>query len=219
MSETVLKKDKASKKGIDVTDAKVTDPSSRAIIVGSGQLMENPTLTEDNEDSEVSEKQKTLPQHEIRIEPISNEEDIKPEVKDELPKEEKIPTEVEKPNEVAVNDDQNTRPAEEKQSSSAPPSQSEASDETSEEVPDKQQQAQADAAILERLEKVGQMITSEKYFLPINMVERRRDKKIVTIGIVIALILILAWVDVALDAGLIHNFLHLPHTHFFALKS
>lgn len=44
---------------------------------------------------------------------------------------------------------------------------------------------------------------SKKYFLPIDTVQNRRTKRFVITGIVISILLVIAWVDIALDAGLI----------------
>lgn len=70
-------------------------------------------------------------------------------------------------------------------------------------------QAEHDAAI----EKLA---AGKQYFLPINMVEKRRTKQFVALGVVLAVVLALVWVDVALDAGLIHLAGIKPVTHFFS---
>ena len=66
--------------------------------------------------------------------------------------------------------------------------------------------------------EIDQLVSEEKYFLPLNRVEKRRQHFVV-IGAVIAIILAVAWLDIALDAGLISNTFHLPHTNFFSLQS
>ncbi len=48
------------------------------------------------------------------------------------------------------------------------------------------------------------LVDSKKYFLPINTVQKRRTKRFVAIGFGITILLVFIWVDVALDAGLIH---------------
>lgn len=52
-------------------------------------------------------------------------------------------------------------------------------------------------------EELQKLAESKKYFLPINTVEKRRCKQVVIAGVVLSLILIVAWLDIALDAGLI----------------
>jgi hypothetical protein len=71
------------------------------------------------------------------------------------------------------------------------------------------QQAAAEA-------KRQQIIDSKKYFLPINTVEHRRSRRFVMLGIVVAVLLLLAWADIALDAGIIHLDGIKPLTHFFS---
>ena len=63
---------------------------------------------------------------------------------------------------------------------------------------------------------IQKIIDSKKYFLPINAVEQRKSKRFVALGVFLALVLALAWVDIALDAGLIHIDGIKPATHFFS---
>jgi hypothetical protein len=77
---------------------------------------------------------------------------------------------------------------------------------------DKQQ-----AAELAKHEAATQkLIESEQYFLPINSVEKRKARRFVVLGIVLALLLAIAWADIALDAGLIHIHGVKAFTHFFS---
>ena len=63
---------------------------------------------------------------------------------------------------------------------------------------------------------IQKLIDSKKYELPINSVEQRRSKRVVVFGVALSLILIVAWADIALDAGLIHISGIKPVTHFFS---
>lgn len=72
-----------------------------------------------------------------------------------------------------------------------------------------------EAARLERETKIQQTIDSKKYFLPIKTVEQRRSARFVALGIVLAIVLGLAWLDIALDAGLIRIHGLKPLTHLF----
>jgi type IV secretory pathway VirB10-like protein len=63
---------------------------------------------------------------------------------------------------------------------------------------------------------VDKLADSKQYYLPINTVEKRRSKRFVAIGILLSLLLILAWTDIALDAGLIKISGIKPLTHFFS---
>lgn len=71
------------------------------------------------------------------------------------------------------------------------------------------QQAQHDAA-------VEQLVNSRKYELPINAVEKRKTMHFVVLGIFLSVLLVLIWVDIALDAGLIKINGVSPVTHFFS---
>jgi hypothetical protein len=90
---------------------------------------------------------------------------------------------------------------------------SEAADKSKKSGPDEEaeaaKQAEADA-------KIRKLVDSKKYFLPINAVEQRRSARIAAVGAVLAIILAVAWVDVALDAGLIHLGNIKPVTHLFS---
>lgn len=77
------------------------------------------------------------------------------------------------------------------------------------ELDDAAQQAEHD-------ESIQKLIVSKKYVLPINSVEKRRSRRFVMLGIVLSLVLLVAWADVALDAGLIHVGGIKPVTHFFS---
>jgi hypothetical protein len=63
---------------------------------------------------------------------------------------------------------------------------------------------------------IDKLAVGKQYYLPINAVEKRRSKRFVAIGIILSLLLILAWADIALDAGLIHLSGIKPLTHFFS---
>lgn len=79
----------------------------------------------------------------------------------------------------------------------------------------KQEEAEATKQA-EHQEAIDKLAAGKQYFLPINTVEKRRSKRFVAIGILLSLLLILAWADVALDAGLIHLSGIKPLTHFFS---
>ena len=64
--------------------------------------------------------------------------------------------------------------------------------------------------------EIQKLIESKKYFVPINSVENRKTKRFIAVGLFIILILAVAWVDVSLDAGLIHIHGIKPFTHFFS---
>jgi hypothetical protein len=63
---------------------------------------------------------------------------------------------------------------------------------------------------------IQELIDSRKYELPINAVEKRKTKHFVVLGVVLAVFLALVWVDIALDADLIHISGIKPVTHLFS---
>ena len=63
---------------------------------------------------------------------------------------------------------------------------------------------------------IDKLTDNKKYYLPINAVEKRRSRRFVILGIILSLLLILAWADIALDSGLIHINGIKPLTHFFS---
>ena len=63
---------------------------------------------------------------------------------------------------------------------------------------------------------VEKLIDSKQYYLPVNSVEKRRTKRVILIGIILSIVLALAWVDIALDAGLITIDGVQPITHLFS---
>jgi len=80
--------------------------------------------------------------------------------------------------------------------------------------------AEIDAAELEEQTKhdeaIEKLVESKEYMLPINAVEKRRTQRFIILGIVLSVLLIVAWVDIALDAGLIELGSIKPVTHFFS---
>jgi anti-sigma28 factor (negative regulator of flagellin synthesis) len=76
-------------------------------------------------------------------------------------------------------------------------------------------ESKAEAARAARTEELEQLIASGKYFVPIDAVGRRRSRLYALLLTVCALLLAVALLDVALDAGLIKLPISLPHTHFF----
>lgn len=74
----------------------------------------------------------------------------------------------------------------------------------------------AEAAESQHEADIQKLIDSKKYSLPINSVEKRRTKHTLVFGIVLSILLLLAWVNIALDAGLIEIDGVKPLTHFFS---
>jgi hypothetical protein len=78
-------------------------------------------------------------------------------------------------------------------------------------------QAEAEAAAQARHEaEIQQLVDSRQYELPIRTAEQRKSKRFVLLGAALAVILIVIWLDIALDAGIIKlGGLRAP-THFFS---
>ena len=84
---------------------------------------------------------------------------------------------------------------------------------------DNQNPQQSDAEAAEQARhaaEVQKLIDSKTYELPINAVEKRKTERFLILGILLAIFLALAWVDIALDAGIIHLSGIQPVTHFFS---
>ncbi len=78
-------------------------------------------------------------------------------------------------------------------------------------------QLQADAeAETKRQAQIDQLADSKQYYLPIDTIENKRSRRVVALGILLSLVLIIAWADIALDAGLIQLGNIKPVTHFFS---
>lgn len=77
---------------------------------------------------------------------------------------------------------------------------------------------EAERARREHREHVQKLVDSQRYFLPIQTVKQRASRRALLIGIPLIIILAIAWYDVALDAGLLANSYHVPHTSFFTVK-
>lgn len=88
----------------------------------------------------------------------------------------------------------------------------------SDKINEANEQRKAELKVRQYQEQIDALVSSKKFYLPINSQEKRNNL-VVLIGLVICILLAIAWVDVALDSGLISNSYHLPHTHFFSLKS
>ncbi len=99
-----------------------------------------------------------------------------------------------------------------------------------ENAPDEESEAPADndAAVIGRgkppaqeetdaktLEEHDRLVDEKTYFLPINAAEHRRSKIVGITGVIVILLLALAWVNIALDAGLIEIPGVHSVTHFF----
>lgn len=76
-------------------------------------------------------------------------------------------------------------------------------DSTKTEDPKALEEAKEDKELKKRKAEVAKLSESHKYYLPITTVENRNNRRAVVIGVIVSILLILAWINIALDAGLI----------------
>lgn len=87
-------------------------------------------------------------------------------------------------------------------------------------IPDAQKIEETEAAKkAQHEEEIEKLTESKEYYLPINTVEKRKSRRFVSLGVLLSLLLIIAWGDVALDSGLVGASYGIPHTHFFSSHS
>jgi hypothetical protein len=239
VADTVKKKE--TQKVNDVSKPSAT-ATSRPIIVTHSPVMRDSTLVNDGPKGDPElEPDKSAPlmaTHELTIEPSAEAEQaikteqqasVEPEVStktDAVP----IKVSVQKATPKTEVEESEAKPETEqpKTEESEPAPTNEEPKETTEEPAEKSQVDQD--AELQKQElaaqeakaihdaQIDQLVDEEKYFLPLNRIEKRRQHFVI-IGAIIAIILAVAWLDVVLDAGLVSNTYHLPHTTFFSLKS
>lgn len=80
---------------------------------------------------------------------------------------------------------------------------SEKEDSAKTEDPKALEEAKEDKELKKRKAEVAKLSESHKYYLPITTVENRNNRRAVVIGVIVSILLILAWINIALDAGLI----------------
>lgn len=82
---------------------------------------------------------------------------------------------------------------------------------------DAERKLQAEASMQAKHDEAIQKLVDEgQYVLPINTVEKRKAKNFVVLGVVLAIALVLAWLDIALDAHILNLGGVHPVTHLFS---
>ncbi len=202
-------------------------PNSKSVIITNRPILKDPMVVDEASKEKVDPAPKKTVTREKLIDPVTeplshdgpakapsiaqlaeaaaekdktNKAAAKPETKDEKP------TEDEKPEPEAA---EKTEADEEDDDSGSTDRPDEAK------VNDKELEARA-AAEAKREDAIEKLVDSKQYFLPINSVEKRRSQRFVALGILLSILLILAWADIALDAGLIQISGIKPVTHFFS---
>ena len=195
-----------SKKMIDVKKDAPAEATSKPVIVTNRPIMADPMVKQASgaPELEAAEKPKEVrapSASKIVIQPIIHNDDPEPveTPKPEL-KEESTPVEPETP--------EPEQPAEggEPEDTQLP---ADATDKPTEED---------DPAEIERRPQLHVLVESQKYFLPITTAEQRKSRRTVVLGTILAIVLLLAWADIAVDAGLVNLPVNLPHTNFFSVK-
>lgn len=200
-----------SKKMIDVKKEAPAEATSKPVIVTNRPIMADPMVkpasgAPELEAVEKPKEARAPSASKIVIQPIAHNEDSEPEnpVESETPepKAEPAPHESEKPTEL-----EQPAEAEDPEDTQLP---AEATDKTDVE--------EDDPVEIERRAKLDALVESQKYFLPITTAEERKSRRTVVLGAILAIVLLLAWTNIAVDAGLISLPIDVPHTNFFSVK-
>ena len=213
----------------DIKKSPPADPTSRPVIIKPRPVLTDPTLVSDEPKDHDNEQSLAAAPRVLKIEPISDEAELKAEADtaksdaeqpQTTPETDKPPADSEneklQPNEPET---PNIEPSAESGAllSEKDPLESKTKTHTDEQLKAKQQ-AEAEAQAAQHAAEIAQLIKEEKYALPINTKEKRKLRFII-IGGIVAILLAVVWLDVALDTGIISNSFNLPHTHFFSTQS
>jgi hypothetical protein len=172
---------------------KTTPPTtSKPVIVGNRPLLKDPMMVDEDKQPKSDQKAEAKPVDEKLSRNSAGPAKLEP-----LPDSPKP--------EAPINDP----------SVPAMPTEAEAANEKDQPVKKKPGEAVAAESRLKHQSAIEKLADSRQYVLPINTVERRRNRRAILIGGILALILILAWLDIALDAGLIRLGGLQPITNFF----
>lgn len=246
MADTT-KKEKTTKKIIDVAAPSTTlpSPNSRSIIVSHGSIVKDNTIVEDGEEETTNNNQpfsSLSGNKKLTIQPLSDfklDPEPKVEEKPSVEASDTLSTEVsvdDKPigeaeeigedkteeasddNKVEVKtDSDHTDEVDQNQTTKSMTStETEDSDKSADDEKSIQEK-EAEKAKAEHEQVLDELVENKSYFLPINSVKIKRNQRIVLLGLGICIILIIVWLDIALDTGIINNTYNLPHTHFFGL--
>lgn len=207
------KKSTSPKQIIDVTHADKTAPSdtSRPVIVTNRPILKDPMMSPATAPAEKDEpapsKESLATPSKSKIKPI--EEPAADSTKDSAKSEEPKKPELETAPEPTAEPASKPEPAK--------PDEPEEPEESN--APSKTPDADADIAASKQAEHdaaMQKLVEAKQYFLPINAVEKRRSKRFVATGVILSVILLAFWADVALDAGLVHLGGIKAVTHFFS---
>lgn len=210
-----------NKQVMDVSHPGKTAPplTSKPVIVTNRTILKDPMVVDTTETDD--KKAEEAPKNTVAKAPVASDiETSEPKEKEVVAKPEHVvqpiaaPEAEEKPAEEPKKDE--PKPESAKPAEPTPTTQNSEDDaDNGAVITDAQIEAEA-AAEVARDAQVQKLIDSKKYYVPVNAVEKRRTKRVIALGIILSIILALAWVDIALDAGLIDLGSVQPVTHFFS---
>ncbi len=227
------KKSTKSQKFTDVSHPGRTAPSpnSRSVILAHRPIMRDPMMSPDLPDISKTEPKTATTINVSRasggvVQPLTNStlvtstdipKDVsepKPATIDEpepIPEADSAPT----PAKVTRLDEEAARPSSDKASSDNNTRSSSEANIGTKDVQSDAELAAAEEAEAARQAKIAELIETKKYYLPINTLEKQRTKQFVAGGVLLSVVLVAVWADIALDAGLIKIGHVKALTHFF----
>lgn len=187
---------KTTKKSQTITDVEhpgktAATATSKPVIVANRPIIKDPMMVEEKENKDdkselLTKKTSTKPKIQP-LEPSPKTEEASGEEKNKEKSQEQAKDTLDEPKK---NDSKNSKSKEDSEESIA------------------KRKAEHDA----NLQKI---VDAKTYYLPINAVEKRKTKRFVVLGVLLSILLLMVWVDIALDAELIQIDGLSPLTSFF----
>ncbi len=194
-------------------------PTSKSIIIKTTPLIKDPMVVAETDKQTEDDTSKNVVKaggsSKIKLQPLATSDT--PETKDEVttPEKPKLPEEEPKKDDPKLDEPvQSDKPAVQDEPDSGKDQPTESKDKALN-TPDEQDAAEASRKA-EHDANLQKIVDSKTYYLPINAVEKRKTKRFVLLGIALSIFLILVWINVALDAGLIQIDGVSPLTSFFS---
>lgn len=194
-------------------------PTSKSIIIKTTPLIKDPMVVEETDKKAEDDISKNVVKaggsSKIKLQPLATSDT--PETKDEVttPEKPNLPDEEPKKDDPKSDEPvQSDKPVAQGQTDSDKDQPTESKDKALN-TPDEQDAAEASRKA-EHDANLQKIVDSKTYYLPINAVEKRKTKRFVLLGIALSIFLILVWINVALDAGLIQIDGVSPLTSFFS---
>lgn len=207
-------------------------PTSKPVIVSNRPLLQDPMVVEKRNDQEDERPGQDLPTPDIKLSagdksklrPLDDsitgestpEETVNPpKPKDAAPDSGSVASPTVSP------DDQDDVPATGAETSDQLTAESPATEAPNEQTVDglpKDNAQKKEAAAAEQTARdaaIQKLIDGKQYALPIQTVEQRNSKRVIIMGAVLSVVLLLLWLDIALDAGILHLSGLQPVTNLF----